>query len=463
MRIFVSYRRADTAAEAGRLVDRLTAHFGSESVFMDLDGVAPGEDFIARIEEGIAAADVVLAIIGPAWSGRSRWLGRPRLRDPADVVRLELETALASGTQVIPVLVGGARMPDSDDLPGSLAPLLRRNAHELSEPRWRYDADRLIAVLDPEGGKAEYAAPPVENPIEPGTRVLQPGDRYAGLVVDETIGRGSASLVYKATPLAARAAVALKVVSPRLSGDDDFRRAFLRDFEQFAGIVHPNLLKLIRAGEEGGSLYVVSELVDGPDLDRVIRRESRLEPAEAVRVAYAVAEAVGACHARGTLHGNLTPARVLLSEGDGRVVLGGLPMTLARPEWKGSGVTMSGWYLGSPGHMAPEVIAGRPRTVRSDVYLIGLMIFEALAGAPPFRGESPIDTMYLQLQEPPPALAERIPGVGRDFDDVIRRALAKDPEDRFPSVAALAAALQTISLPKAKRPPQASKTGGSSE
>ncbi len=144
--VFVSYRRQRTAVHAGRLYDALTARFGEHDVFMDLE-MAPGVDFVERIGTAVGACRALLVVIGPEWA--SAHGGGARLADPGDFVRLEVSTALrAAGVTVIPVLVGGARMPAAEDLPPDLRPLARRNAVELTDLRWRYDCERLLGALD---------------------------------------------------------------------------------------------------------------------------------------------------------------------------------------------------------------------------------------------------------------------------------------------------------------------------
>jgi hypothetical protein len=145
--IFLSYRRDDAASAAGRLADRMRERFGGDSIFRDLDSIGAGDDFPDTIREAIRAAAAVLVVIGRRWLDARDAGGGRRLDDPGDYVRLEIETALALGVQIFPVLVEGAQMPREVDLPPTLAPLARRNAWELSERRWSYDAEQLAAQL----------------------------------------------------------------------------------------------------------------------------------------------------------------------------------------------------------------------------------------------------------------------------------------------------------------------------
>jgi hypothetical protein len=147
-KVFISYRRRETAGHAGRLYDRLSEHFGSERVFMDLR-MEPGVDFVQQIDEAVTSCDALLSLIGAQWLDMRDSHGRRRLDDPDDFARLEVEAALARGNvRVIPVLVQDAQMPVAEQLPESLAPLARRHAIELSDERWDYDVGRLIEVLD---------------------------------------------------------------------------------------------------------------------------------------------------------------------------------------------------------------------------------------------------------------------------------------------------------------------------
>ena len=144
---FMSYRREEASGHAGRLYDVLLTKFRSDQVFMDIDAIPPGVDFGDHIEAAVARCDVLLALIGPRWSTVTDETGLRRLDDPGDFVRLEIEAALRRNIRVVPVLIQGGRMPRPDDLPEELRPLTRRNSFELSDARFRFDADRLIDIL----------------------------------------------------------------------------------------------------------------------------------------------------------------------------------------------------------------------------------------------------------------------------------------------------------------------------
>lgn len=147
-RIFISYRREDAADAAGRLFDGLSGRFGPDQLFMDVDILRPGDDFVEVIEQAVSSCDVLIAIIGRQWLSITDAQGRHRLDNPEDFVRLEVAAALERNIRVIPVLVQSAGMPRSDELPAALAKLARRNAHDMSHARWRHDLDQLTRAIE---------------------------------------------------------------------------------------------------------------------------------------------------------------------------------------------------------------------------------------------------------------------------------------------------------------------------
>jgi TIR domain/SMP-30/Gluconolactonase/LRE-like region len=194
-RIFISYRREDTAYSAGWLYDRLAGHFGGSQIFKDIDSIDLGDDFAEVITNAVATCDVLLALVGDQWLTITDEEGKRRLDDPADFVRLEIEAALTRDVRVIPVLVHGATMPRAEELPTSLAKLVRRQALELSPERFEFDTDKLFRVLDTTlaGMQATHATDDVNNAEhkhstegdealqhgEPSTKVTRRSDEHA--------------------------------------------------------------------------------------------------------------------------------------------------------------------------------------------------------------------------------------------------------------------------------------------
>ena len=164
-RIFLSYRREDASAYAGRVYDRLVAHFGAGQVFMDIDQIEPGEDFVQVIDRKVGACETAVVLIGKGWLSASDGEGR-RLDNPEDFVRLEVAAALQRNVRVVPVLVGGAAMPRMQQLPEPLALLSRRNALEISDTRFHSDVDRLIKALERAQPMAAETSARPEPPAE---------------------------------------------------------------------------------------------------------------------------------------------------------------------------------------------------------------------------------------------------------------------------------------------------------
>jgi hypothetical protein len=190
-KVFISYRREETAGHAGRIYDAMSGHFGDGNVFMDVD-IAPGVDFVKQITDYVGACHVLLVVMGPRWATISNGGPGPRIAQPGDFVRLEVENALRRpDVTVIPVLVGGARMPDAAALPRELEPLSRRNAIELSDSRWRYDVDRLLMTLD-----ALLKDTSVVRPVVPQPRPQpQPQDPAARAAVNPVVVAIGAAVV----------------------------------------------------------------------------------------------------------------------------------------------------------------------------------------------------------------------------------------------------------------------------
>jgi hypothetical protein len=191
--VFISYRREDTAGYSGRIYDHFRDRFGEKNVFIDVDTIQPGEDFVQVIEEKVGACDALVAVIGKQWVSVLDEAGKRRLDDPHDFVRLEIAAALARNVRVIPVLVGGAHMPRLEELPEALAGLLRRNAIELSDTGFQQLLPRLIQAVEAAGAAAhpegvpESAAPRPVPVVATPARVQPPSAKrlfyYAGATV----------------------------------------------------------------------------------------------------------------------------------------------------------------------------------------------------------------------------------------------------------------------------------------
>jgi hypothetical protein len=169
VKIFLSYRRDDTAGRAGRLYDVLVNRFGARNVFQDVATIEPGTDFMQRVSEALAASDVALVVIGGDWVTATEPGGGRRLDDPDDFVRREVSAALAAGLPVVPVLVAGAELPAADELPEDLRALVNRQAARLRDESWHLDVDALVRRLE---GEAVVAPPPRMGPLIVGAAAI---------------------------------------------------------------------------------------------------------------------------------------------------------------------------------------------------------------------------------------------------------------------------------------------------
>jgi tetratricopeptide (TPR) repeat protein len=265
---------------------------------------------------------------------------------------------------------------------------------------------------------------------------LRPGTDVAGYRIEEVVGRGGMGVVYLAEQLRLKRRVALKLLAPELAGDERFRERFLRESELAASLDHPNVVDIYDAGEVDGLLYLAMRYVDGTDLGTVLAQEGRLEPARAIAIVGPMADALDAGHGLGLVHRDVKPANVLLAR-EGGVYLADFGLT--RHAGEGSPVEKP-HLSGTLEYVAPEQIDGELPDVRADVYSLGCVLYHCLAGEPPFPKESPMALLWAHFDEQPPSLRERQPELPAAIDEVIAKALAKEPEERYASCGELAAA-----------------------
>lgn len=181
--IFISYRRHDSAGWTGHLSERMEQCFGPDQIFMDIEKIEAGTDFVEAIESAVGSCNILLAVIGPAWLASVDAEGRRRLDNPEDFIRLEIATALKRNVRVIPVLVGGAAMPTSPELPDDLKALTRRQAHELTDSRWDYDTEQLIKFIEKAGIKRSQGAKPETVPHQTDLQKKFSGKAIASIVI----------------------------------------------------------------------------------------------------------------------------------------------------------------------------------------------------------------------------------------------------------------------------------------
>ena len=260
-------------------------------------------------------------------------------------------------------------------------------------------------------------------------------------------------VVYRATDLSLERPVALKLVAPELAEDERFRARFLREPRLAASLDHPNVIPIYEAGEHEGQLYLAMRFVEGSDLKSELEREGKLSPERSLDVLAQVAGALDAAHRRGLVHRDVKPANVLI-DGEGHVYLTDFGIT----KQLGGASTDTGRMVGTLDYLAPEQIRGEPVDGRTDVYALGCLLYECLAGAPPFRRATEAETLWAHMQAEPPPLQDHAA-----LDPVLRKALAKEREDRYATCAELIeaarAALGLAVAPVAARRPGAPAAG----
>jgi ABC-type oligopeptide transport system substrate-binding subunit len=266
------------------------------------------------------------------------------------------------------------------------------------------------------------------------------GTVVAGFRVESPIGEGAMGAVYLAEDTRRGGRVALKVLSPELARDERFRQRFLRESQVAASLDHPNIVRTIASGEEDGVLYLAMAYVEGSDLREQLRSEGRLEPERTLDLVGQVAEALDAAHAAGLVHRDVKPGNILLAaepEGEHAYVC---DFGLARHVSSVSSLTSERGFVGTIDYVPPEQIEGGPIDSRADVYSLGCVLFECLAGSRPFDRESELSVVFAHLNEPPPRLTDLQPDLPETFDSVFATALAKSPDDRYSTCGELAEA-----------------------
>ena len=269
---------------------------------------------------------------------------------------------------------------------------------------------------------------------------LRTGDIVAGFRIESLIGRGAVGSVYLADDVQHGHRVALKLLDEELAQDERFRQRFLRESELAASLDHPHVVPTLAAGADDGRLYLAMEYIDGSDLREVLRREGTLEPSRAIDLVGQVGEALDAAHEAGLVHRDVKPGNVLVTEradGEHAYVC---DFGLARHVSSASSLTGDRGFVGTIDYVPPEQIAGGEIDRRADVYSLGCVLFECLAGSRPYERDSELSVVFAHLNEPPPRLSDFRPELPQAFDEVFATALAKSPDDRYATCGELVAA-----------------------
>jgi serine/threonine protein kinase/class 3 adenylate cyclase len=425
-------------AEHHRILRRAVAELGGREVD------SQGESFFFAFERANAAIDAAIlaqrALIEHPWpdGGEVRvrmgvHTGEP-IVDEERYVGLVVHRAarigaVGHGGQVL--LSNATRELLEDGLAGV-------SMRDLGSYRLKdFDRDERLYQLDVAGLRSDFPPLNAKRMAEPHAASqadVQIGAEFLGYRIEELIGQGGMGVVYRAYDLRLKRTVALKLVTPELALDDRFRERFTRETELAMALEHPNVVPVHDAGDVAGRLYLAMRLVTGTDLRKLLRAEAPLEASRALSICRQVANALDAAHARGLVHRDVKPSNVLLDE-DEHVYLADFGLTRRREEQGAQ--PGDGRSVGTPAYLAPEQIEGKPLDGRADVYGLGCLLFESLTGTVPYARDSRLAVAWAHLEEEPPRASELNPALPEPVDDVVRAALAKEPEERYRTCGAL--------------------------
>ena len=276
------------------------------------------------------------------------------------------------------------------------------------------------------------------------------GEDFAGYRLRSVLGRGGMGVVFEAENPRLGSVVALKVLPPELAADDLFRARFLQESRIAASLNHPNVIPIYDAGPCDGLLYIAMRYVAGRDLRAVLKAHEHISPAQALMLIGQAGRALDAAHRRGLVHRDVKPANILIERGaddePDHVYLADFGIT--KHALSRSGLTATGQFVGTIDYIAPEQIQGKSVDGRADIYSLGCVLYECLTGRVPFLKDLDAAVIWAHVEELPTAPSAVRAELPRGIDDVIARALAKDPNDRYPTahefIGAARAALEAV-------------------
>ncbi|MBX3060109.1 MAG: protein kinase [Anaerolineae bacterium] len=301
--------------------------------------------------------------------------------------------------------------------------------------------------------RAEVARRPSPHPRTTTSTTDLTGATLGSYRVLSTLGRGGMAVVYKGYQPSLDRYVAIKVMSRSLGGAESFVERFQREAAGVAQLRHQNIVQMVDFGVQDDISYMVMEYIQGESLKDWLRQlrelDHRLPLADAVKVVRDIAAALDYAHAHGIVHRDVKPANIMLRQEDRLAQLtGNAEYTAVLTDFgvarmlEGAQLTGTGATIGTPDYMSPEQAHGRPAQAASDIYALGIVLFEMLTGELPFTADTPVALLLQHMQATPPPLTAKAPHIPPDLELVLMQALAKDPENRYATAGQFAAALQ---------------------
>src|SRR5580704_4176800 len=246
--------------------------------------------------------------------------------------------------------------------------------------------------------------------------------------LNHLIARGGMAMVYRAEDLLLNRPVALKILYPELSADPLFVERFRREAQAAAKLSHPNIVPVFDWGEDTGTYFIVMEFIDGRPLSSILKTAGPLSPERTADVGAHVAAALGYAHKHGVIHRDVKPGNVLITdEGQVKVTDFGIARAINTEE----SLTQTGAVMGTATYFSPEQAEGIGVDARSDLYSLGVVLFEMVTGRPPFMGDTPVAVASKHVRDRPPAPREINPAIPPTFEAIILKAMSKSPDNRY--------------------------------